>query len=273
MQNATQVIQRLCPNCSQNNQTLSPTDYGNSYWPIKQCQGCGFVYLEKVPVYELLSNTFAWEKTSQLEKSRRMTNEPLKQWISQKLKIFRHRWLKRSKLTHLIQRYFKAGNVLDIGCAAGGLLNTLDQQFIPHGIEISEALAHKAQHITKARGGYIVHNDALSGIAEFPSNFFSGIIMSAFLEHEINPKLLLNEAYRTLSPGGNCIIKVPNYASVNRIIRGAKWCGFRLPDHVNYFTPNSLLTMCKNAGFNVQQFGWLDRLPTSDNMWIVLQKR
>ena len=59
---------------------------------------------------------------------------------------------------------------------------------------------------------------------------------------------------------------------LNRIFRGKKWCGFRLPDHVNYFTPTSLVGMSKAIGFHIAQFEWRDKLPTSDNMWIVIQK-
>lgn len=96
--------------------------------------------------------------------------------------------------------------------------------------------------------------------------------MSAFLEHEIQPKELLNEAYRGLKAGGHCIIKVPNFASINRVVRSEKWCGFRLPDHVNYFTPENLVAMCQSAGFQIAKFTLADRLPISDNMWIVIQK-
>jgi len=65
------------------------------------------------------------------------------------------------------------------------------------------------------------------------------------------------------------VIKVPNYACVNRMMMGANWCGFRFPDHVNYFTPQSLSKMASLAGFKtVQRFS--DKLPTSDNMWAVL---
>lgn len=262
----------MCPNCGKNNQSAIPTRFGDAKWPIKQCVRCDFVFLEIAPVYEMLSHTFAWEKTSQTEKERRALKEPIKQFISKNIKTFRNKYLRRSKLTTLIALYFQPGNILDIGCAAGGLLMTLDKKFVPHGIEISEALARQAQEKTSQRGGYIVHNDALSGISEFPSGFFTGVIMSAFLEHEINPYELLEQVHRTLSPGGSCVIKVPNYASVNRVIRGKNWCGFRLPDHVNYFTPKSLSFMCKRAGFSIQKFSLVDRLPTSDNMWIVIQK-
>jgi 2-polyprenyl-3-methyl-5-hydroxy-6-metoxy-1,4-benzoquinol methylase len=266
------IVFRNCPYCSHNNAIKAPTCFGNEIWEIKACASCNFVYIETVPVYESLSEDFAWEKTSVAEKARKAFRDPIKYFISEQLKFFRRSILKRNKLPQLIQKYFTKGNVLDIGCAGGVLLANLDQIYTPHGIEISKNLAQKANKQVKLRGGYVVHNDALSGLKKLPSNYFSGVILSAFLEHEINPKEVLREIYRTLSPSGSCIIKVPNFASINRLVRGKKWCGFRLPDHVNYFTPANLVGMCLGAGFHIRQFKFLDRLPISDNMWIIIQK-
>ncbi len=239
---------------------------------IKKCSRCGFVYLENCPPYEALSVEYAWEKTSHLEKVQRTTREPNKQVASNALKHFRRRILKRRKLGTLIERYFLPGKVLDIGCAGGGTLNSLDTKFTPYGVEISEELAHKAMLAVQRRGGEVVHTDAISGVRQFDANTFSGIIMSAFLEHEMEPKTLLQEACRVSATKGRVIIKVPNYACLNRVVRGSRWCGFRYPDHLNYFTPASLATMCRDCGFNIRQFGFFDRHPLSDNMWIVLEK-
>jgi SAM-dependent methyltransferase len=266
------VICRNCPSCGEDNTASAPTIFGDETWPIKACGVCGFVYLEVAPVYERLIDEFAWEKTSASETKRRLTEEPIRQSVSKQLKSFRHRLLKRDKLPYLIRHFVAAGNVLDIGCASGGVLSHLDKIFIPHGIEISRALALIADENVKPRGGYVVHDAALHGLSKFPRDYFSGVLLSAFLEHEIDPKSLLTEVFRTLSQDGYCIIKVPNFASLNRVIRGKKWCGFRLPDHVNYFTPVSLVRMCRKAGFEIARFGIADHLPTSDNMWIVIKK-
>lgn len=266
------VIHRVCPYCGQDNTNSAPTDFGSTDWPIKACKACGFVYMETAPVYARLSEEFAWEKTSAAETSRRISQEPVRQYLSKLIKTFRRRWLRRDKLPWLVRRYVAAGRVLDVGCAEGGILGNLDRIYVPYGIEISQALALHAQEKAARRGGHVAHGDALSGMRSFPDNYFSGVIMSAFLEHEISPTALLDEVYRVLAPEGQCIIKVPNFASLNRIIRGKKWCGFRLPDHVNYFTPASLAGMCRKAGFHVKRFTFADRLPTSDNMWIVIRK-
>ena len=67
------------------------------------------------------------------------------------------------------------------------------------------------------------------------------------------------------------VVKVPNYASLNRMVMGRKWCGFRYPDQLNYFTPASLAAIAEAACFRAR-FGLTYRLPTSDNMYATLTK-
>ena len=45
---------------------------------------------------------------------------------------------------------------------------------------------------------------------------------------------------------------MPNFGSVNRRVSGSQWCGFRYPDHVNYFTPQSLRTMAADCGLSLR---------------------
>ncbi len=113
---------------------------------------------------------------------------------------------------------------------------------------------------------------AIDGLAAIDEGTVSGIIMRSFLEHEAQPADLLARALRALRPGGAAIIKVPNYASVNRRVLGQRWCGFRFPGHVNYFTPATLRDMVEAAGFRVVRFGLFDRFYLSDNMWMVAVK-
>ena len=94
--------------------------------------------------------------------------------------------------------------------------------------------------------------------------------MRSYLEHELHPAEVLRELWRTLKPGAVVIVKVPNFASLNRRVMGMRWCGFRHPDHLNYFTPDTLTNMARACGFE-PWFGLTWRLPTGDNMWALLK--
>jgi len=98
------------------------------------------------------------------------------------------------------------------------------------------------------------------------------VIMSSFLEHESQPLELLKRIHPILASDGVIILKVPNFASWNRILRGRKWCGFRFPDHVNYFTPKTLKQLAQNANFTITRQSFFDRFPFNDSMYAVLKK-
>lgn len=108
-------------------------------------------------------------------------------------------------------------------------------------------------------------------MASFDAGSFDLIVMSSFLEHEIRP-LPLCEAARALRSDGKVLIKVPNHAIWNRRLRGARWCGYRWPDHANYFAPATLAAMVQAAGQQVQRMNAFDRFPLSDSLYAVLRK-
>jgi SAM-dependent methyltransferase len=262
---------RHCPFCYADNTAAKRLPLGPKKWPLKTCGTCGFTYLERAAAYVEMEENFAWEKTSQQETERRATEEPAVAKVSEAVKTLRKEKLKRDKLGDLTARYVRGeGTVVDIGCAHGRFLKTLADRFPVAGVEISRALAAKAQKSLPS--SRIIQADAVSGLGQLPENSCAAVIMSAFLEHEIEPRLLLAATLRALRPDGVAIVKVPNFGSLNRCFRKKKWCGFRFPDHVNYFTPRSIVAMAKTSGFEIRRFRFQDRLPISDNLWIVIAK-
>ncbi len=144
---------------------------------------------------------------------------------------------------------------------------------MPYGVEISARLAAQSNQLALARGGYVIEGPAASALSLFSSSFFDGIVMRCYLEHETQPAKVLRVSSRILRQGGVLIVKVPNFDCWNRrAVRRARWCGFRFPDHVNYFTPRSLADLIRSHGFEIARFRLSDRLPTGDNMWLVARK-
>jgi len=56
------LVSRSCPFCQNSAEDAQVLSYGNSEWPMIECNKCHFVYLKRAPVYERLSEEFAWEK-------------------------------------------------------------------------------------------------------------------------------------------------------------------------------------------------------------------
>jgi len=267
------LIERNCPLCACDNHSQPPLAYSQEPWRIKACTACGMTYLENAPIYEELSETYAWEKTSVAEEVRRRKTRKVSKSISTGFKLFRQRVLKRDKLFDWLKAYIPPGAVVDIGCGGGAILNRLPDGYVPYGVEISRALAAQAHEFAKTYGGDVVHASAVEGTEKFADDLFTGALLSAFLEHEIQPVKLLKNLRSKLKPGAPVIIKVPNYGSLNRHVRGAQWCGFRFPDHVNYFTPKTLSSCVEKAGLEVARFTFTDHLPVSDNMWMLARRK
>lgn len=270
---ADTAVHRSCPVCGRDNAGAVSNSHSRAPWLLKTCSGCGMTYLENAPAYEALAGDFAWEKTSEQEERRRREKHPVLKHVSHAYKRFRQTCLKRDKLAQLVHRHIPEGNVLDVGCASGGMLARLTRPgVVPFGIEVSHALAAQAARLVEPLGGRIFTAPALDGLRQLDANQFAGVLLSAYLEHEVQPGAVLQEIHRVLRPQGRVVIKVPNYASWNRAFRGLDWSGFRFPDHVNYFTPATLRSLVQHSGLRLVQFGWRDHPPTSDNMWLVAGK-
>jgi SAM-dependent methyltransferase len=239
---------------------------------VKICGQCDFVYLENPPDYDDLQSDFPWEKTMKTERERRKAAEPIFQGIADMTKPIGRKF-KQDKLTPLSRRYFASGSVVvDVGCGKGHHVKRLGELgFVPCGVEISKALAETASSQAATFGGRVVVSNAVDGLDQFPDRSFAGAILISFLEHESNPSPLLRKLRQKLVTGGKIIIKVPNFGSWNSFLRGARWCGWRFPDHVNYFTPKTLRELVRRAGFALTRFQFKDRFPFNDNMWMVCQ--
>jgi len=266
-------MDRSCPLCGRDNRSVGACHYSRPPWKLKRCSGCGFVYLENAADYSSLRDQMAWHKTYAAEAERRKLDNPVLYSASRASKALIQRLFKPDKLISWVHRYLVPGPVLDVGCADGHTLERLPLEFIPYGIEISSELSAIARQRFASRGGHVVNADAIHGLQQLAERFFTGVIMTGFLEHETNPQGVLLAAVRIMGAGTRLIIKVPNYACWNRAIRGKDWCGFRFPDHVNYFTPALLTDLLTHTGFRIVRFSIADHLPTSDNMWLVAEPR
>jgi SAM-dependent methyltransferase len=267
---------RSCPICDKNNTSKTPFYVKDEKWKLKSCDECNFVYLENATKYVELQNKYAWEKTSAIESNSRKNREPFIYRLSTLFKFVKTHIIKRNKIYFLFKKHYLHGKILDIGCAQGGLICTLREKiktdFIPVGIEISNELAKIGNDNLSKFGGKVIHSDAINGLSQFEPGSISMIIMSSFLEHELLPSVCLEQASEVLRKKGIVIIKVPNFNCINRMVRKDNWCGYRFPDHFNYFTPTTISSLAISKDFKVSQFNIFDRFPTSDTMYIVLEK-
>lgn len=260
---ANALTYRLCPCCGADRGRKIDT-YSPDIWVLVACAECDFVYLQNPPPYEALIDEFAWEKTHALRSERRKAL-PLSR-LNRRLRAALG--LQSRHKADKFRRVFGQGRVLDIGCADSGRICA---PLVPFGIEISATLQQAADAQMRAAGGYCLHGAGADRIRDFDDMFFDGILMHSYLEHEVAVADVLTECRRVLKPNGKIFVRVPNYASLNRRVAQADWCGFRYPDHVNYFTPASLRHIAAKFGFKTK-FVNPATLPVNDNVQALLSK-
>ncbi len=260
-------------------------DDSHEPWVLVRCKETNFYFIANPPAYERLEEEFAWEKTLEVEKERRRKEDVLvsaASTIAKKIKFLidpkRNKTFSIAKqvLGPIVQSSCK---ILDVGCGNGKLMSNFCERFeelgvrvIPIGIEVSSQLVADSSRIFEDRGGFVIKNNAIDGMASVESQSIDMVVMNSFLEHECKPLELLRAVHHALKESGSVVLKVPNFDCWNRWIRGKRWAGYRFPDHVSYFTPQTLEMLAAQAGFELVRQNFSDRLPLSDNMYAVLKK-
>lgn len=204
------TVSRTRPSCGDANDATPPSPYSLGMWTVKACRSCGFTYIDTAPDYEALFQQMSWEKSGQVEVEWRESTRGLQQRVSKKMR-WRQRILPRKRMPELLARYAEPGNIVDLGCGDGEQLEGIGDAFVPHGVEISQEAAAKANARFRTRDGCAVNAPCLEGLREFPDAYFSAATLRSYLEHELHPKGVLGELHRVLKPAGTAIVRQPTW--------------------------------------------------------------
>jgi 2-polyprenyl-3-methyl-5-hydroxy-6-metoxy-1,4-benzoquinol methylase len=148
-----------------------------------------------------------------------------------------------------IRRFFTSGKLLDLGCAYGFFLKEARCHFEVSGIELAE---HAAASCRQAG------LNVLSGIVDEANMARVGqvdvITMFDVIEHLPQPRETLALCHRYLKPGGIIVITTGDFAALAARWAGAKWRLVTPPQHLWYFTRESLRRMSAQLGFFMEHF-------------------
>jgi SAM-dependent methyltransferase len=142
----------------------------------------------------------------------------------------------------------RGGRILDVGCGAGFFLRTLDPNvWDPFGVEISKSAADAAECVIGLRR--IFAGTLIASACE--DAYFDVVTFWSALEHTNEPRDNLIEARRILKRGGTLIVQVPNAASYQARWFGGDWFALDAPRHRYHFTPETLVRLLNQTGFDV----------------------
>lgn len=195
------------------------------------CSKCGFAYSNPSPAPEELQRYY--EMFSNYENPQRAGKE------SEEMRN------KCERACDLILKQFPPnyrGSVLEIGCAtATGLAPFKTKTWDVLGIDpspIAAKIAHDLYDIEVIIGLF----DRKNLVDRGP---FDIIVLSHVLEHLLSPDMILADLMSLLSDEGVIYIEVPN------LLRPFVPMGYFSFEHLNYFTPNTLSSLMKQNGFEV----------------------
>ena len=143
-------------------------------------------------------------------------------------------------------RFVPSGRVLDIGCGYGFFLKALGPNYAGTGIDVSP----HAVSIAREKYGL----DARMGPLEkgmFPDGHFSLVTMWDAIEHLSDPKETLKIVHDILQDGGMCVIVTGNVDSLMAKICGRRWHLYTLPEHLWFFSNETLTNLLENNGFRI----------------------
>jgi SAM-dependent methyltransferase len=137
------------------------------------------------------------------------------------------------------------GALLDVGCATGEFLHVAHRGgWRVTGIEWMEVIAAEARQ----RYGLTVFAGELEA-APLPDHAFDVITLWDVLEHVPSPRRTLTTCRRLLKPDGVLLLSIPNLASFDRYLFGARWIGWDAPRHFTLFTGVTLTRLLHETGF------------------------
>lgn len=160
----------------------------------------------------------------------------------------KHEFRLKSLINNLSE---KKGKILDVGCGAGGFINSLKHHypgFDCSGCDISRSAIIFAQ---KNFGDRIDFKLIKKGRLPYPSHDFDVVILIHVFEHVEDKKTLLKEIHRVLKKGGIFHLQVPCEADPFTFTRFG-W-GRKLTrkywGHLAPLTDSEVIAYLKKAGF------------------------
>lgn len=140
---------------------------------------------------------------------------------------------------------FSNKTVLDVGCAFGFFLDIAREAGARElwGTDITS----ESEKVI-SRKGYISVRGAFEYIA-LPENHFDFVFMGDVFEHLQDPFAAVKKVSRIMKQGGFVLITTVNFGSLFARVAGKRWRLLVPPEHIFYWTAQSIQTLFHKYGF------------------------
>ena len=202
-------------------------------WEYVRCLECGLIFLQPQPSIQYLQDHYQDYLPADPQGAAN--------WRRLMGQVF-------AKSAELIEETIPvSGRLLDVGCGYGFFLEAMASRgWRVEGIEISATgLSYAREKL-----GLEVADKPLPR-PDWPDGCFDVITLFYVIEHLQDPRVVLEEAWRLLRPGGVLLLRWPHTAPIVRLLR--PWAeGLKLyqaPSHLFDFSPSTIYKILEQSGF------------------------
>ena len=158
----------------------------------------------------------------------------------------------------LVAGYRPSGRLFEIGCAYGFFLDLARRRWDVAGIDASPAAARHAREVLglDVRAGDFLASPPADGSVDV-------VCLWDTIEHLRRPDLYVQQAARSLRPGGILCLTTGDVLSLNARLRGRRWRLIHPPTHLYYFSRPSLDRLFRRFGLSLvhlSYFGYHRRI-------------
>jgi SAM-dependent methyltransferase len=154
------------------------------------------------------------------------------------------------RLVELIRRHVPAGDLLDVGCGHGLLLDEARRSgYSVTGLELSDSARAYATDVL----GLDVRDETIERFADGEAaGRFQAIVLADVIEHLEDPLGALDACERLLAPGGALCMITPDPSSAAARLAGPRWWGY-IPAHTYLFPRQTLRELLESRGLVISE--------------------
>ncbi|MBA3648936.1 MAG: class I SAM-dependent methyltransferase [Chitinophagales bacterium] len=144
-----------------------------------------------------------------------------------------------------LEKFRKTNRLMDVGCGIGYFLEVAkERNWEVYGTEFTQA----AVQICRKKG-IETQQGKLDPENYLPASF-DVITSFEVIEHINYPIQEMKNFRQLLREGGAVYITTPNFHSVSKFLLKEKWNILVYPEHLCYYTPNTISALFENTGFS-----------------------
>lgn len=197
---------------------------------LVRCSSCYFVFCNRKPTIDELNVHY-----SMYPRMDAISDITLKRYNS---------------LLDAFEPYRKTNNIIDVGCGDGFFLETArKRKWNVFGTEFTQEKIEACRQ----KGIQITTSPLDSNL--YQAGFFDVVTSFEVIEHINTPQQELKSFDAVLRNGGVVYITTPNFNSISRSILKSKWNIIEYPEHLSYYTKQTLTLLFRKRNFKCIAIG------------------